>query len=150
MPSTLLRLFRLNRKGDELKLSSSPFCRFAYYGAMLHPIFCQPPDEKSVPSGVVFRILGYTQVPPYTLVRYREGGEEEFGTGEILYRDKEQIASEAGEIPLYSPAPDTPTQTPNVPTTVWDRVDSRMDRFGIPNMTAQQLRDPMRYISLDV
>jgi len=120
---------------------------------MLEPYFFQTPPSLDWQPGLIFRLLGYARVSEYTLVKWRFGGEVEYGTGETLYRDRLILASGGGVLPLYEEPqpidPDIASGTPEVMATVWDRMDSSMGQFGVPPAIAMALRNPANYACFD-
>jgi len=117
------------------------------------PFFCrleQIPDgiggtaaaiaQSTLPPGTIYRVTGYAQVSVYTLVRWRQGGEEEYATGENLWRGETPIATEGGMLQLYTP-PD-PEERPDITaTSIWDRIESSTGAYGVPADVAIALRD---------
>lgn len=109
----------------------------------LEAYFHQTPDGKPVPPGTIYRIRGFARVDRYTLVMWRMGGEEEYSTGETLYDGRRRIASDNGQLSLYTPVqPPAQSVTPVQQTTVWDRVDKRVGMYGLPPAIATALRHP--------
>lgn len=109
---------------------------------LIDPHFLQCHDEAMLnsPPGVYYRITGYYQYADYTLVNWAYGKEEEYFTGEILYKGYELIASGAGALEI--------AMLPSTPTSVWDRIDTSANAYGLSVQTAQQLRNLDNYTPL--
>lgn len=115
----------------------------------LDPYCYLPPDGKPVDPEMTFQVTHYSIVDRYILVGWRYGSKNtsEVIAGESLYEDLghkniKLLDSDGGQIPLYTQAPDMPTQTPRHRPKVWDRMDSRIGSHGIPPAIAIALRDP--------
>ncbi|MBD1864240.1 MULTISPECIES: hypothetical protein [Trichocoleus] len=119
---------------------------------MLDPFFFQMPNPERLKPGLIYRITGYAQVEEYTLVTWRFGKEDEYATGETLYRDRTLIATGGGTLPLYTPkVPEPVSRTPRPEAqTVMSRVDDSIGRFGVPPAVATALRDPLNYVSFEI
>lgn len=108
----------------------------------LEAYFHQLPPNVTLEAGTIFRVTGFARVETYTLVAWRLGGEVEYAVGETLYNGRNLLASGGGTLPLYELSrPAVQSATPATPSSVWDRVDSRIGAFGLPAATAIALRD---------
>lgn len=93
-----------------------------------------------LPPDVIYKVTGYAQVSVYTLVKWRHGFEEEYATGENLWRGETPIATEGGMLHLYTPPDGTKPDLVN--TTIWSRIESSVGAYGVPADVAIALRDP--------
>lgn len=109
---------------------------------LIDPYFLQCHDEEMLnpPPGVYYRVRGYYQYADYTLVVWAYGEKEEYFTGEILYKGYELIASGAGALEIGMPPP--------APASVWDRIDTSANAYGLSTQAAQQLRSLDNYTPL--
>ena len=109
---------------------------------MLEAFFYQTPNG-ALPPGTVFRVTGYARVEPYTLVFWRWGDEDEYATGETLYKGRVKLAWSGGQLPMYEPAvaPEH-SASPAEQHSVWDQIDGRIGQFGVPPAVAIALRHP--------
>jgi hypothetical protein len=124
---------------------------------MLSPRFFMAPSDLRLERWQEFQVLGYARVGNWTLVRWRvimgEPKAYRWQQGETLYQGNDPIEAGrlAGDFDLYE-APIAPEQskTPRQPLSVFDRVDRRIGRNGIPPSIAIQLRHPRNYRSFRV
>lgn len=118
---------------------------------MLDPFFFQMPNPERLKPGLIFRVTGYAQVEEYTLVSWRFGKEDEYATGETLYRDRTLIATGGGTLPLYEPKiPNEKSSTPRPEEQgVLSRVNTSIGQFGLPPAIAVALRDPLNYVAFE-
>jgi hypothetical protein len=103
-------------------------------------------SQEPLPEGVSFSILGYAQFDIYTLVKWRQGYEEEYYTGENLWRGETPIAVEGGVLSLHVPPVPTPGTPPLDEMTIWSRVDSTIGSYGVSVNAAIALRDPKNIV----
>ena len=108
------------------------------------------PVDLLIHEGQTYSIVGYAQVDEWTLVRWRldfgfDGPNGSYLESETLYRGSERLETDQlrGSINLYEePIPQQHSATPEVPVSVWDRVDARLGKYGMPPATAIALRKP--------
>jgi hypothetical protein len=106
------------------------------------------PADLVIHEGQTFSIVGYAQVDEWTLVRWRldfgfDGPNGSYLESETLYRGFEELETDQlrGHIDLYEePIPQKRSATPEFPVSVWDRVDRRLGKYGMPAATAIALR----------
>lgn len=118
---------------------------------MLEARYRVPP--KPIPKGVEFKVIAYSQVKPYTLVRWRwrlkeapshrgeltEGQQME---GETLYRGNQTVHVEwINDVPLYQKKQIEKGGTA-IAQSVWQRVDSQIGWKNVPMGVSQRLRNP--------
>ena len=122
---------------------------------MLHPLFfcrLELVDDgiggtktviasSPLPEGIIYKVTGYAQVSVYTLVKWQHGFEDEYATGENLWRGETPIATEGGILQLYTPG-DTDSKPDPATTSIWSRVESSVGAYGVPADVAIALRDP--------
>lgn len=122
---------------------------------MLEPRFFVSPEP--VPPDIEFKILGYARVGDYTLVRWRWGladladvdlddlTEGPYSEGESIWQGDRLVNHYWDGADLYAAPPTQASQTPPTPPTVWDNIDRRVGRDGIPPDVAIALRNPRNY-----
>jgi hypothetical protein len=122
-------------------------------GALEFRFLCIPKDLVVHP-GQTFSIVGFSQVDEWTLVRWRldfgfDGPNGSYLESETLYKGTEEAATDQlrGDIGLFEVS-DKPTQMPQFPASVWDRVDGRIGEYGMPPAIAIALRDVKNWIYL--
>lgn len=93
-----------------------------------------------LPEGIIYRVTGYAQVSVYTLVKWQQGFEDEYATGENLWRGETPIATEGGMLQLYAP-PDTSNKPDSSSITIWSRIGTTVGAYGVPADVAIALRD---------
>ena len=107
-------------------------------------------DYSPLRNGLNFRLLGYTKVDGYTLTRWGIGREDEYMTGETLWKGTEPIATGPGVLPIYNVPAET-NQHSALPQlgefTFMKRYNINTGRFGLPASVAIALRDLKNFVS---
>ncbi len=106
------------------------------------------PADLLIHDGQTFSIVGYAQVDEWTLVRWRldfgfDGPNGSYLESETLYQGFTVMETDQlrGSINLYEESRPQPiSATPEFPISVWDRVDARLGKYGMPPATAIALR----------
>lgn len=123
---------------------------------MLEPQFFVAPEP--VPKEIKFSVLGYARVGRYTLVRWRweladlttvdldDLTEGPYSEGESLWVGDRLLGHYWDGADLYAAPLPQPSQTPATPPTIWDKIDRRVGRDGIPPDVAIALRRPQNYV----
>jgi len=114
-----------------------------YYFYQLHDREFANPEP-----GISYRIAGFYRVFDYTLVVWRYGSDEEYMSGEMLFKGKERLASAGGLLDLPAIEPKRDDLPSDTYASVWDRVDSRTGNYGLSASIATQLRDPANFTPL--
>ncbi|QLE46563.1 hypothetical protein FD723_40840 (plasmid) [Nostoc sp. C052] len=96
--------------------------------------------SSPLPPGISYKVIGYCQIDNYTLIKWQQGDEEEYFTGETLWQDTTPIASTGGALELYtSQLEEGKTEYPP-DRSVWSRVDSNVGNYGLSSIVAIALR----------
>lgn len=96
------------------------------------------PDYDDLPPGMTFKIVGYSQVGDYILLRWQKSMAGESMFGESLWKLDSPIAHTGGQLDLEGIV--TPKHKKN---SVWDQV--QLPDISVPNAIAQELRNPANY-----
>lgn len=120
---------------------------------MLDPYFFRRPvggggNPIKLNKGCKFSVTGYAVQGKFTLVSWEITNGEESVHGQTLYSGKRQVEATGGVFDFVGEDDGGGSFTPDRKRTVWDRVNSKIGKNGIPVLAASKIQKNSRFFKI--
>jgi hypothetical protein len=96
-------------------------------------------STSPLPSGINYTVIAYSQVDGYTLIKWQQGTDEEYFTGETLWLHDHLIVHSGGALSLYAEQEEIKGDFPP-DGSIWSSVNKNVGNYGLSSLTAIALR----------